>query len=164
MHCAWTPAGLAQEPGHLISKTGSHADAANTPGMTLDQRAVMLATAVSVDFDYFSRHGRRGGGIMPGFWPTWLPGGGGGGAAEEAGALEGAEGPRAPTGTEAAAGAGGVAGYELYDLERRNEHGADAPVGPDPSGLQNQGRDYGGNDVEPTDQWLPQDPGARQDV
>ena len=25
------------------------------PGMTLDQRAVMLATAVSVDFDYFTR-------------------------------------------------------------------------------------------------------------
>lgn len=25
-------------------------------GLTLDQRAVMLATAVSVDFDYFSRH------------------------------------------------------------------------------------------------------------
>ena len=25
-------------------------------GLTLDQRAVMLATAVSIDFDYFSRH------------------------------------------------------------------------------------------------------------
>ncbi|KAL4927787.1 scramblase family protein [Aspergillus undulatus] len=31
-------------------------------GMTLDQRAVMLATAVSVDFDYFSRHSGGGGG------------------------------------------------------------------------------------------------------
>ena len=40
-------AAIAQESAH----TG-HADPA--PGMTLDQRAVMLATAVSVDFDYFS--------------------------------------------------------------------------------------------------------------
>jgi len=31
-------------------------------GMTLDERAVMLATAVSVDFDYFSRHSSSGGG------------------------------------------------------------------------------------------------------
>lgn len=29
--------------------------------MTLDQRAVLLGTAVSVDFDYFSRHSNRGG-------------------------------------------------------------------------------------------------------
>ncbi|KAK9455366.1 Scramblase-domain-containing protein [Dipodascopsis uninucleata] len=29
-------------------------------GMTLDQRAVMLATAVSIDFDYFSRHSSPG--------------------------------------------------------------------------------------------------------
>lgn len=28
--------------------------------MTLDQRAVLLATAVSIDFDYFSRHSRSG--------------------------------------------------------------------------------------------------------
>lgn len=33
-------------------------------GMTLDERAVMLATAVSIDFDYFSRHSGRGG-VMP---------------------------------------------------------------------------------------------------
>lgn len=31
--------------------------------LTLDQRAVMLGTAVSIDFDYFSRHSRRGGGF-----------------------------------------------------------------------------------------------------
>lgn len=29
--------------------------------LTLDQRAVMLGTAVSIDFDYFSRHSRHGG-------------------------------------------------------------------------------------------------------
>lgn len=38
----------------------------NNPGlvspvpMTLDQRAVLLSTAVSIDFDYFSRHSGRG--------------------------------------------------------------------------------------------------------
>ncbi|KAK9465790.1 Scramblase-domain-containing protein [Lipomyces arxii] len=30
-------------------------------GMTLDQRAIMLATAISIDFDYFSRHSNSSG-------------------------------------------------------------------------------------------------------
>jgi hypothetical protein len=70
-------------------------------GMTLDQRAVMLATAVSIDFDYFSRHSHAGsGGFMPFFWPM------GGGAAEGAGAAgAGAAGAEA-----AGAGAVGAAG------------------------------------------------------
>ncbi|KAH3355277.1 hypothetical protein KXV52_007296, partial [Aspergillus fumigatus] len=51
----------------------------NAPtGMTLDQRAVMLATAVSIDFDYFSRHSGAGG---FGFMPIWFPGIGGEAAA-----------------------------------------------------------------------------------
>jgi hypothetical protein len=39
-------------------------------GMTLDERAVMLATAVCIDFDYFSRHSRGvgGGGFLPFIW------------------------------------------------------------------------------------------------
>ena len=32
----------------------------DSPGLTLDQRAMTLATAVSVDFDYFSRHSGSG--------------------------------------------------------------------------------------------------------
>ncbi|KAH9814330.1 Scramblase-domain-containing protein [Melampsora americana] len=44
---------LAQVPSREIRSTG----------LTLDQRAVMLATAVSIDFDYFTRS--RGGGLMP---------------------------------------------------------------------------------------------------
>ena len=32
-------------------------------GMTLDERAVMLAAAVTIDFDYFSRHSGHGGGF-----------------------------------------------------------------------------------------------------
>lgn len=77
--------------------------------MTLDQRAVMLATAVSIDFDYFSRHSGAGhGGFMPVFWPM------GGGAAEggAAGAGAGAAGGAAEAGTAvgAAEGAGAIGG------------------------------------------------------
>ncbi|KKY28130.1 putative scramblase family protein [Diplodia seriata] len=109
-------AALAQEePQHLISNTAAAAaqqgDAEKNalaeqqqkqqhetavqqqqqqPGMTLDQRAVMLATAVSIDFDYFSRHSNAasGGffGMMP--IPIWFPGGGA--AAAEGAAAEGA--------------------------------------------------------------------------
>lgn len=94
--------------------------------MTLDQRAVMLATAVSIDFDYFSRHSGQGGGM--GMMPFMIPMGGGGGAAAEsgavvgaageAGAIEGATGAagtaaRGIAGSEGAiAGAGTMAGYE----------------------------------------------------
>ncbi|KAK1825313.1 hypothetical protein LTR12_000113 [Friedmanniomyces endolithicus] len=68
--------------------------------MTLDQRAVMLATAVSIDFDYFSRHSGAGsGGFMPFFWP-W------GGAAAEGGAVGAGAGA---AGGAAEAGAAGTA-------------------------------------------------------
>ncbi|CED84671.1 Phospholipid scramblase [Phaffia rhodozyma] len=45
-------------------------------GLTLDERAIMLATAISIDFDYFSRHSGQGG---MGF-PFLFMGGGGHGA------------------------------------------------------------------------------------
>lgn len=32
--------------------------------LTLDQRAILLGTAISIDFDYFSRHSRSGGGFL----------------------------------------------------------------------------------------------------
>ena len=70
--------------------------------MTLDQRAVMLATAVSIDFDYFSRHSHAGGhGFMPFLWPM------GGGAAESGAAGAGAG---AAAGEAGAAGAGTAVG------------------------------------------------------
>ncbi|KAM0723486.1 hypothetical protein Q7P37_000473 [Cladosporium fusiforme] len=72
-------------------------------GMTLDQRAVMLASAVSIDFDYFSRHSSSTGGM--GFMPLWFPGMGGGAA--EAGAAGGAAGAAGEAG---AAGAGTAVG------------------------------------------------------
>ncbi len=98
-------AGLAQEPGHLISKTGQRAEPVGPKdGMTLDQRAVMLATAVSVDFDYFSRKSGSGGGM--GFMPMWFPGMGGGAAETGAGVEAGAAG----AGGGAVEGAGNAAG------------------------------------------------------
>lgn len=135
-------AGLAEESEqrHLISRTGKAPtiyDEKKT-GMTLDQRAVMLATAVSIDFDYFSRHSHAGGG----FFPLWFPGVGGeatagGAAAGEAGAAgagagaagvgeataigesgagaigrAGAAGPLAEGAAAGAAGAGTMAGYD----------------------------------------------------
>lgn len=69
-------------------------------GMTLDERAVMLATAVCIDFDYFSRHSRGiggHGGMFPGFmmFPGMYGGGGGsgdGGAAGGGGDVGGSSG------------------------------------------------------------------------
>ncbi|KAI9721677.1 MAG: hypothetical protein M1828_005045 [Chrysothrix sp. TS-e1954] len=101
-------------------------------GMTLDQRAVMLATAVSIDFDYFSRHSAAGG-FGGGFMPLWLPWGGAGGAAGEAGAAEeagtaagvgggamdGAAGNAKDYGG-AMAGAGTISGYEAMQRARGN--------------------------------------------
>ncbi|KAG9531396.1 Scramblase-domain-containing protein, partial [Aureobasidium melanogenum] len=119
--------------------------------MTLDQRAIMLATAVSIDFDYFSRHsGHVGGG---GFFPLWFPGMGGaaeggavggaaGGAAGEVGAAEGAAGAiggaARGAGTEAmgagAVGAGTIAGAEAmnrgWGTQQPDDASPQAPVDP----------------------------------
>ncbi|KAG8628185.1 hypothetical protein KVT40_004058 [Elsinoe batatas] len=73
--------------------------------LTLDQRAIMLATAVSIDFDYFSRHSSSVGG-MP--LPIWIPGMGG--AAGEAGAGAGAAGAAGAAGEAGVLGAGEAAG------------------------------------------------------
>lgn len=87
---------------------------AKQTGMTLDQRAVMLATAVSIDFDYFSRHSH---GIA--FFPLWFPSEltSGGTAAGEVGAATaagrtGQAGTAAEGVTAGAVGAGSMAGYE----------------------------------------------------
>lgn len=105
-------------------------------GMTLDQRAVMLATAVSVDFDYFSRHSDSGG---FGFFPLWIPGFGGT-AAGEAGAVgETAAGTLGRAGTAggmadgAAAGAAGAGAMAGYDALSRGTQGASQsePASPD---------------------------------
>lgn len=130
-------AGLANDTQQAIPQTAQdrgRSIANQAVGMTLDQRAVMLATAVSIDFDYFSRHsiaGIGGGGFMPMWFP--VPMGGPGGAAGEAGAAEGGaagavtnagEGARGVGSAEGAvAGAGTMAGYEA--MQRGREQQAD---------------------------------------
>ncbi|KAH7552874.1 Scramblase-domain-containing protein [Bipolaris maydis] len=172
-------AGLANEPAHLISKTGeqSRPSLDQHPGMTLDQRAVMLATAVSIDFDYFSRHSGSGG-----MWPMWMPWVGGSGeaaggaAAGEAGAAgAGAVGAASETGIAgevgaaarglgvgegAATGAATMAGYEAMQRGREaaQQRGDDAspqatdPYQPDPtqqSGTSQVGEDVWGETQDP---------------
>ncbi|KAL2825901.1 Scramblase-domain-containing protein [Aspergillus cavernicola] len=127
-------------------------------GMTLDQRAVMLATAVSIDFAYFSRHSGAGAGAGGmGFFPMWIPGLGGdaaagGAAAGEAGAVgeaaagtlgRGAAGGMADGAAAGAAGAGAIAGY---DAMSRGMTGESQPQGGSPEGQTNQ---YG-------DVWAPE--------
>ncbi|CAO3689383.1 unnamed protein product [Rhizopus stolonifer] len=82
--------GFARE---IFTDTGEYAlrmDAVegNSRGMVLDERAVTLACAISIDFDYFSRHSSHGGG---GFLPFPMFGLGGGERQEpvEGGAAEG---------------------------------------------------------------------------
>ncbi|KAF2455585.1 Scramblase-domain-containing protein [Lineolata rhizophorae] len=95
--------GAAAEPPP--SESTALTQQARPQGMSLDMRAVMLATAVSIDFDYFSRHSGAGsGGFMPFFWPM----GEAGGAAGETGAAGAAGG--AAAGEAGAAGAGAAAG------------------------------------------------------
>jgi hypothetical protein len=97
-------------------------------GMTLDQRAVMLATAVSIDFDYFSRHSSSG---MGGMWPMWMPWFGGGGEAAGGAAAGGAaagEAGAAGAGAIGAVGESGVAG-EVGAAARGLGAGEGAAVG-----------------------------------
>jgi hypothetical protein len=81
------------------------------PGLSLDQRAVMLSTAISIDYDYFSRHSGSGS-----FMPVIIPMGSGAGEAGAAGAAGAsgagvAEAGAAAVGTEAAGSAiGGAVG------------------------------------------------------
>ena len=57
-----------KDPRDLLSRTAKETST-DVPAMTLDQRAVMLATAVTIDYDYFSRHSQHGGGLFP--VPLW---------------------------------------------------------------------------------------------
>jgi hypothetical protein len=133
------------------------------PPMTLDQRAVMLATAVSIDFDYFSRHSHAGGG--GGFMPLWIPGMGGGaaeaGAAGTAvGAAEGVAGRGVGgalgAGEGAVAGAGTMAGYEAMQRGVYGPQGGDgaSPQASEPFGKNAEGQS-GGDDLwgEDDDPW-----------
>ena len=98
---------------------------ADKTGMTLDQRAVMLATAVTVDFDYFSRHSNAGGvGWMPFMW-----GGGGEAAGGAAGAGAGAAGAGEVAGAAGAVGVGEAAGGAVLGGAGRAAGGVAAGAG-----------------------------------
>lgn len=143
--------GLAQEPTHLISQSGQQSvgfQDPKDPGMTLDQRAVMLATAVSIDFDYFSRKSGPG---STGFVPLWFPGMGGGGAAAEgaeaeagAGAMEGSgssaggmvKGDSGGWTEGAVTGAGTMAGYEAMQRGTGRGRGDASPQAGQPDANQ----------------------------
>ena len=142
-------AGLTEEARnkHLVSQSGRNNEIVQkSPAMSLDQRAVMLATAVSIDFDYFSRHSGAGGFIPMPLWIPWFGGEAAGagvagteaagvgaaGAAEGTGAVIGGEaagagavgtlgraaGGASGAGEGAMAGAGTMAGYEMLQRGR----------------------------------------------
>lgn len=134
-------AGLSEEPSHLISRTGE-TEVAQNAAMTLDQRAVMLATAVSIDFDYFSR---KRGGVFGGMFPWYAAGGaaeGGAVGAETTEVIAGTAGIDARgAGVEgAAAGAGSIAGYEAMQrgFGRGEADDVSPTSGQDPYMLQEQ--------------------------
>ncbi|KAF3039004.1 hypothetical protein E8E12_005264 [Didymella heteroderae] len=99
-------AALSHEPSHVVSQTGQ---ANPGSGMTLDQRAVMLATAVSIDFDYFSRHSGSGGMMWP-MWMPWFGGAGEAGGAAAGGAAAGEAGAAGAAGAGTAVGTAGESG------------------------------------------------------
>ena len=162
-------ASLADEPRHIISKTGQNNPVAyetSKTGMTLDQRAIMLATAVSVDFDYFSRQRT---GVMS-FMPLWFPMGGeaaGGVAAGEAGAgaIEGGSDAAGAVGRAtrgaggigdgAVVGAGSMTGYEAMqrgvygDQSPQNSGQPDNVPGQAPPPESGQGEDVWGEEFSP---------------
>ena len=140
-----------------LSPAGESVSSSNLPtiydddekkmGMTLDQRAVMLATAICVDFDYFSRKSGNNG-IMPLWFPVWMGGGGGeAGAGEAAGGAVG-EGGQAGVGgavpdDASPTGGAGSSTWESGDLGP----GEGGGIGEDVWGEQNPwGQQGGGGD------------------
>ncbi|KAF6767194.1 Scramblase [Kalmanozyma brasiliensis GHG001] len=126
-----------------------------TRALTLDERTVALATAVSIDFDYFSRHSEGmhgGGGMFP--W-MMMPGMGGGGQPAETpqGGPNNENVPQNPAAGDGGFGTG-VAGGAIGN-------GMDYPYGASDSGMSEDGRlgqppsnpnDYGQDPMPPPQQ------------
>ncbi|CAI7626940.1 unnamed protein product [Penicillium glandicola] len=131
-------------------------------GMTLDQRAVMLATAVSIDFDYFSRQRSGAFDMMPGFYMGGQAPAGGAAAGDAAAGEAGAVGGVAAGGLERVGTAGGVpngmvagatsagamAGYEAMHRGNTTDPNTSAsePTARDLRGFQNGSQDSWGED------------------
>lgn len=141
-------AGPAEDPRNSSPKTGDRTTTADTTSfteMTLDQRAVMLATAVTVDFDYFSR--KSGSGTM--MWFPWL--GGGTDAAGVAGA-EAAGGVTEETAGAAAGAAGAATMATLDSMHRGTGNGNGSTTAGSNAPQQNQsnsGEEIWGDDDDP---------------
>ncbi|KAG0318566.1 hypothetical protein BGZ99_005595 [Dissophora globulifera] len=115
----------------------------NRGGLTLDQRAIMLACAVSIDFDYFSRHSGNGG-IMP--VPLMMGGGGHAPVPSSAGDN--------PMGTVIGAGAGAAGAGEI--LGGAAGGGMPTPPSPMPSAPPSPEGGAWGDDLPPgtaTNEW-----------
>jgi hypothetical protein len=115
-------------PGAQLIPTTAGAQLAVRRPLALDERMVALAAAISIDFDYFSRHSYGGGALGPFIrppiipFPMPLPGmGGGGGAAEGAEDAEGAAAGASSAG--GAAGAGGAAAPDAAGAAAATEGG-----------------------------------------
>ena len=127
------------------------------PSLPFDQRAVLLATAVSIDFDYFTRDRGSGlGGFMP--MPIFFPGSPApeaGGAPAPTGEGGGAAPPPPP-----AAGSGGdtVPGYEYGDDSGSGEQLPREQTGDSSEGGGSMDPDRGGwSDEVMDDPWATQD-------
>ncbi|KAK4531437.1 hypothetical protein CCYA_CCYA08G2294 [Cyanidiococcus yangmingshanensis] len=103
--------------------------------LDLSKRAVILATAISIDFDYFSLHsGSPGMFHMPFFFPLPIPGFGGASKAEnETPPPDAADTPRGSAPNQDAPGFGAATGDETPPWMRQNAHESGAGAGANPA-------------------------------
>lgn len=99
------------------------------------ERAVILAAAIAIDFDYFSVHSRSG--IGPGY--MMMGGGGGGGGAG------GPAGAGVPAGAGGAGGAGTAVGADILSDAAAGTAGTEG-MGPEGDGWANEGWEGSGGD------------------
>ncbi|PWN54439.1 Scramblase-domain-containing protein [Violaceomyces palustris] len=128
-----------QEPGQPLRPLGappapegdgmSLVESQGSRALTLDERAVALATAISIDFDYFSRHssGAGGGGMFPWFYMGGTGGGGGEAPNAEGGPTTGQNPPSPSPGAAddgaAGTGLGGIGGGYAQEPPVQSEPG-----------------------------------------
>lgn len=117
--------GLVNDAATVAAGTASTAEDAQAPRLTMDQRAVILSAAISIDFDYFSLHSRPGVGAGGMFMPMPFPGGG----ASEGGASDGDASDEPPVGDAGAGGAdiGGAGGIGGPDFGASSSSGVGGP-------------------------------------
>lgn len=130
-----------EPPSEAFASNPESKELVPSRGLTLDERAVTLALAFSLDVDYFSRHSSGGGG--PGMMPWLFFPGSGGGSAEPApapGTGQDSSGVQAPPdavgglGANPAADAGAMAGYDAWSSRRDDDDSSFPPAPPPEAG------------------------------